>query len=82
MENNKRAPMSSFSKNERCFLAILNSQGRDLKTSELFELTDNFPDLCSGCKSGNDVIAAGMRLIKKEKITRSIGKGGFLWSLV
>ena len=74
--------MSSFTRNEKCFLEILKSQGIKLTTSKILELVDNFPDLCSGCKSGNDVIAAGMRLIKKEKIIRSIGKGGFLWSLV
>ena len=74
--------MSSISKNEQCFLKILESRPEPLKTSELLELTDLFPELCSGCKSGNDVIAAGMRLLKKSKIKRSVGKGGFLWSLV
>ena len=74
--------MSSFSKNEKCFLEILKSKDEKLTTSKILELAETFPDLCSGCKSGNDVIAAGMRLVKKEKIIRSIGKGGFLWSLV
>ena len=74
--------MSSFSKNEECFLKILNSQSVKLTTSKILELSENFPDICSGCKSGNDVIAAGMRLIKKEKVIRTVGKGGFLWSLV
>jgi len=74
--------MSSISRNEECFLRILKSQSGPLKTSQLLELTDQFPDLCSGCKSGNDVIAAGMRLLKKDMIRRSVGKGGFLWSLV
>jgi hypothetical protein len=74
--------MSSISKNEECFLKILESQSNPLKTSELLELTDLYPELCSGCKSGNDVIAAGIRLLKKKKIQRTVGKGGFLWSLV
>ncbi len=74
--------MSSFSKNETCFLKILKSKGEKLMTSQILELSDNFPEICSGCKSGSDVIAAGMRLIKKDKVKRSVGKGGFLWSLV
>ena len=74
--------MSSFAKNEECFLKILNSQSVKLTTSKILELSENFPDICSGCKSGNDVIAAGMRIIKKEQVIRIVGKGGFLWSLV
>lgn len=74
--------MSSISKNEECFLKILGTQSEPLLTSELLEKTDLFPNLCSGCKSGNDVIAAGMRLLKKELIKRTVGKGGFQWSLV
>jgi len=71
----------SREKNELCFLKILGSHGKALTTSQLLEATDLFPELCSGCKSGNDVISAGLRLLEKNQINRTAGKGGFLWSL-
>ncbi|MHA2033201.1 MAG: hypothetical protein ACW99A_14275 [Candidatus Kariarchaeaceae archaeon] len=74
--------MSSISKNEECFLKILRSQSNPLRTSEILNLAELFPKLCSGCKSGTDVISAGVRLLKKQMIQRTVGKGGFLWSLV
>ena len=69
-------------KNEECFIAILKSEPIPLKTEEILEKTELYPNLCSGCKSGNDVILAGQKLLKKGVIKREIGKGGFRWSLV
>lgn len=68
--------------NKQCFLAILQHSQTKLRTQEILDLTDTFPDLCRGCKSGSDVILAGMKLFKEGKINREIGKGGYYWSLI
>ena len=53
-----------------------------MSTAELIEEMDKYPDLCKGCKSGTYLIRTAMALMKKGKITRKIGKGGFYWSSV
>ena len=68
--------------NKQCFLAILQHSQKKLRTQEILDLTDKFPELCTGCKSGSDVILAGMKLLKEGKINREIGKGGYYWFLV
>ena len=70
-----------LTKNEQCFLKILTAQSEKLMTAEILQMTELFPNLCSGCKSGSHVIAAGQNLIKMGKVIREIGKGGFYWGL-
>ncbi len=68
-------------RNLDCFLEILKNTKRKLRTAEILEYTTQFPDLCTGCNSGTEVISAGLELLRMGRINREIGKGGFLWSL-
>jgi hypothetical protein len=68
-------------RNLYCFLEILKNTKRKLRTSEILDHTKNYPDLCTGCNSGSEVISAGLELLRLGRVNREIGKGGFLWSL-
>lgn len=71
-----------MSKNEACFLYILDQHGNDLSTKQILDFAKLYPDLCYGCTSGSEVIMAGMSLMKKQQVERNIAKGGFRWSLM
>ena len=69
-------------KNIDCFVTILKRYGT-LSTSEIIHYASSaeFQDLCSGCRSGTDVISAGLILVEKELAAKRIAKGGYQWYL-
>ena len=67
--------------NKECLIHILKTHGDDKTTEEIIKHASEYPDICSGCKSGSDVMIAAMVLLKKGTIRRDLGKGGCRWSL-
>ncbi|MHA1114621.1 MAG: hypothetical protein K9W45_08100 [Candidatus Heimdallarchaeum aukensis] len=68
-------------KNIDCILAILREKN-PASTKDILALRDLFPELCSGCSSGGDVILAGKRLVEEGIVERKWTNSGFLWELV
>lgn len=69
-----------INKSKECILKILAENSSSLSTQEILDNAKNFPELCTGCRSGTNVINAAMKLLKEGKISRKIAKGGFRWS--
>lgn len=69
------------SNNIKCILKILEKYG-PVSTLEIIQHANSpaLRDLCSGCKSGTEVIAAGRRLEREGRVEKTIGKGGYIWS--
>ncbi|MHA1839529.1 MAG: hypothetical protein ACTSYO_06190 [Candidatus Ranarchaeia archaeon] len=72
-----------MNKNIECFMEILRRHG-ELSTAEIIDYAGQpaFKDLCEGCKSGTDVVAAGRFLEHQGKVSKRIAKGGYIWFLV
>ncbi len=68
-------------KNIECILTILKKQS-PATTKEILALRDLFPELCSGCSSGGDVVLAGKQLVEMGRIERKWSSSGFVWSLI
>ncbi|UJG42476.1 MAG: hypothetical protein K9W46_08730 [Candidatus Heimdallarchaeum endolithica] len=68
-------------KNIDCVLAILRKKN-PASTKDILALRDLFPELCSGCASGGDVILAGKKLVEEGIVERKWTSSGFLWELV
>jgi hypothetical protein len=73
----------SDNNNIKCFISILEKFGA-LSTGEIINhaQTSDFVEICSGCKSGTDVISAGLILVEKGLVTKHITKGGYQWQLM
>ena len=67
--------------NEDCLLTILDRYG-EVSTSEIIRISNSpeLKELCTGCKSGSEVISAGRALEREGKVKKKIGKGGYIWS--
>ncbi len=66
--------------NEKCIYLILTKYGAQ-STEEILSHVDEFPELCSGCRSGSYLIIAGRKLERKGHIVKKVSKGGFIWQL-
>lgn len=73
---------NKFDRSEKCLLKILHSHEKLFTTNEILVETQNYPKLCSTCKSATAIITAANRLLRKGVIERSISKGGFLWTII
>jgi len=71
-----------MNRDQRCLITILEDHGGQLTTSQILELTGQYPDLCQGCSSGSQIISAGISLVQLGKIKREVAKGGFVWILI
>lgn len=69
-------------RNLECLITILRDHGRKLSTQQILEAVKQYPELCKGCSSGTEIIAAGLILKDQGKIERKVTKGGFLWILL
>ena len=70
------------SDNIECILKILEKYG-SVSTMQIIQHANSpaLKELCSGCKSGTDVITAGRRLEREGRVEKTIGKGGYIWSM-
>ena len=71
----------SKERNIECVLAILK-QKNIATTKEILAMRDLFPDVCSGCSSGGDVIMAGKELVERGIVERQWTDTGFVWTLI
>jgi hypothetical protein len=65
-----------------CLLAILTNHGPSLRTEEILKYAKKYPELCKGCSSGTEIILAGKTLVKQNKISRNVARGGFVWTIL
>ncbi len=72
---------NSEQNNINCVLAILKKKN-PASTKEILAMRDLFPELCSGCASGGDVILAGKKLEEQGIVKKKWTKSGFMWELV
>ena len=69
-------------RNIKCVIAILKEKN-PATTKEIMAMRDLFPDLCTGCSSGGDVISAGKQLVEEGIVERKwIPSEGFSWKLL
>jgi hypothetical protein len=68
---------------QACVLTILRKES-PASTKRIIELasTVEFQELCRDCRSGNEVYETAVKLQQTGKITRTPGKGGYVWALV
>jgi hypothetical protein len=68
---------------QACVLKILRKES-PASTKRIIELasTVEFQELCRDCRSGNEVYEIAVKLQKTGMITRTPGKGGYVWALV
>jgi len=72
-----------LNKHEECLIAILEKY-HNASTSEILEYAteEQFLDFCTGCESGSDVMGAARSLEEKGLLKKTLGKGGYKWSLL
>ena len=68
---------------QACVLKILRKEN-PASTKRIIELasTVEFQELCRDCRSGNEVYETAVKLQQTGMITRTPGKGGYVWALV
>jgi len=66
-----------------CVLNILRKES-PASTKRIIELasSSDFQEICRDCRSGVEVYETAMKLQQTGLITRTPGKGGFVWALV
>ena len=77
-------PMTATSADRQaCVLKILRKES-PVSTKRIIELasTVEFQEICRDCRSGIEVYETVMKLQQTGMITRTPGKGGFVWALV
>jgi hypothetical protein len=75
--------MAATSDRQTCVLRILRKES-PASTKRIIELasTVEFQQICRDCRSGIEVYETAMKLQQTGMITRTPGKGGFVWALV
>jgi len=78
-----RSMTAASADREACVLKILRKES-PASTKRIIELasTVEFQELCRDCRSGNEVYETTIRLQQTGMITRTPGKGGYVWALV
>lgn len=68
---------------QACVLGILRKES-PASTKRIIELasTTEFQEICRDCRSGVEVYETAMKLQREGLISRTAGKGGFIWALV
>jgi hypothetical protein len=68
---------------QACVLGILRKES-PASTKRIIELasTAEFQEVCRDCRSGIEVYETALKLQQTGMITRTPGKGGFVWALV
>ncbi len=72
----------SVADRQACVLGILRKES-SASTKRIIELasTPEFQETCRDCKSGVEVYETALKLQRAGLITRTPGKGGFIWAL-
>ena len=74
---------ANFADRQACVLEILRKEN-PASTKRIIELasTVEFQELCRDCRSGNEVYEMAVKLQQRGMITRTPGRGGYVWALV
>jgi hypothetical protein len=69
--------------NERCMISILLKEN-NIPTKRMLQLksSDEFKDICANCVGSDDVVVTGNNLVEKNVVRKTLGKHGYVWSLV
>jgi hypothetical protein len=83
LEENLRSMTATPVDRQACVLKILRKES-PASTKRIIELasTVEFQEICRDCRSGIEVYETALKLQQTGMITRTPGKGGFVWALV
>jgi len=82
-EEDLRSMTATSADRQACVLKILRKES-PASTKRIIELasTVEFQEICRDCRSGIEVYETALKLQQTGMITRTPGKGGFVWALV